>query len=118
QRAETLLSKFGGWYVLGFRFLYGLRTISPLFLGTIGYPKRRFIVLNALGAALWATTFTLAGFGVGATLRAAFGRSSRVEELILASAVAGFVWWLVARRVRIESTSSAHLDDVPPRPDH
>jgi membrane protein DedA with SNARE-associated domain len=105
QRANALLARFGSWYVLAFRFLYGLRTISPLFLGSVGYPIRRFTVLNALSAAVWATTFSVGGYAVGATLTAALGRATRPEEVVLACVAVGLVLWIVARRSR-ENPSS------------
>lgn len=38
--------------MLGFRFLYGLRTVTPLVIGMSAIPAWRFLMLNALGAVL------------------------------------------------------------------
>ncbi len=100
--AEPLLERFGSWYVLAFRFLYGLRTISPLLLASVGYPPRRFAILNVISAALWATTFSLGGYAVGATLTAVLGRASRVEELVLVCLAMGLAAWLLARRAQVD----------------
>jgi membrane protein DedA with SNARE-associated domain len=51
--------------ILGFRFLYGLRTVTPLVLGMSRIPPFRFAVLNVIGTALWAGTVTLLGLAFG-----------------------------------------------------
>jgi membrane protein DedA with SNARE-associated domain len=99
ERVNALLSRFGSWYVLTFRFLYGLRTISPLFLGSAGYPIRRFVVLNIVAAALWATTFGVVGYAVGAGVHAALGRAGHVGELVAATLGLALVLWLVVPRL-------------------
>jgi membrane protein DedA with SNARE-associated domain len=105
-RAQALLTRFGTLFVLAFRFFYGFRTITPVLLGAIGYPVRRFTVLNALGAALWAASFSIAGYALGATLMTILGRATRLEEIVLAAAAAGLVLWLVSRRARVSTTRS------------
>lgn len=97
-RAEVLLTRFGTLFVLAFRFVYGFRTITPIFLGATGYPVRRFTVLNAISAALWASAFSMAGYGVGATLMTLLGRASRVEEIVLAAAAVALVVWIISRK--------------------
>ncbi len=52
-------------FILGFRFLYGLRTISPIAIGTSHVPSRTFVVLNAISAIVWAAVFTGIGYVFG-----------------------------------------------------
>ncbi|RPI59921.1 MAG: DedA family protein, partial [Planctomycetaceae bacterium] len=61
ERHHTLL-------ILGFRFLYGLRNITPFVLGMSEVRTKRFIMLNVIGAAVWAATFTWGGFALGMAL--------------------------------------------------
>lgn len=96
-RAEALLTRYGTFFVIAFRFLYGFRTITPVVLGVTAYPAARFTFLNAIGAALWAIAFTLAGYGLGAGLKGVLGRATHVEELLLAAVAVGALMWLVAR---------------------
>lgn len=111
-RVERWLARFGTAFVLGFRFIYGVRTVSPLLLGASGYSQRRFSWLNVVGAALWATSFAALGWGLGAGLRRALGRNARWEELgalalvlAVAAAVAHRVVW--TRRSRNAPPPSA-----------
>ena len=78
---ERWLDRYGTLFVVGFRFIYGVRTVSPILLGASGYPPRRFVLLNIVGAALWATSFAALGWGVGAGFLHGLGRHARWEEL-------------------------------------
>lgn len=88
DRVEAFMVRWGALYVVAFRFLYGLRTVTPVLLGASGYPVARFVALNATGAALWATSYTLLGWGVGSGAKALFtGASIWVQSAALAAAL-------------------------------
>lgn len=53
DKALIYLKKNPDLWVLTFRFMYGLRTIMPVAIGMSGYPPRRYIILNAIGAIIW-----------------------------------------------------------------
>lgn len=99
-RVDGFLARFGAAFVLGFRFLYGLRTVTPLLLGASGYPAWRFAVLNVAGAAAWAVGFGVGGWALGATLATVLQRSARVEEAVLGAAVLVLAGWAVSRALR------------------
>ncbi len=75
-------------FILGFRFLYGLRTISPIAIGTSHVPARTFVVLNAISATVWATLFTAIGYMFGDRVLALLGGNKLVGIAILIGAVA------------------------------
>jgi membrane protein DedA with SNARE-associated domain len=83
--------------VFGFRFAYGLRTITPVVLGATGYPSGRFLVFNLLGASLWACVFGVLGFALGASLAQLLGRAGRVEEIAAAAALVTLALWALHR---------------------
>ena len=112
-RAQRWLGRYGAWFVVGFRFLYGLRTISPLLLGATGYPQRRFAWLNVVGAAAWAATFAAAGWALGEGARRAIGRSAHAEELAALVVVLGVAFALVHRAVR-RHAATTKSDPAPP----
>jgi membrane protein DedA with SNARE-associated domain len=100
DRVHALLGRRRDLFVVGFRFLYGLRTVSPVVIGTGTIPSVRFLVLNALGAALWAVSFGIAGYLFGRAFATAFEEARRYEVWALAAiAAAGLAVWIV-RRVR------------------
>lgn len=73
-RALAMLGRHPVGFVLAFRFLYGLRTVSPIAIGTSAVPARTFVLLNAVAAILWGVIFSTAGYVFGHGIALAFGR--------------------------------------------
>ena len=63
--AERAIGNHGPLLVVVGRFIPGGRTASTFAAGTLEMPWRRFIVFNALGAALWVATWTSLGYLAG-----------------------------------------------------
>lgn len=76
-------------FILAFRFLYGLRTVSPLAVGVSNVPARTFMALNAIAAAVWAVAITAVGWFFGQTAEALLGRMDRAEHKLIVGFVAG-----------------------------
>jgi membrane protein DedA with SNARE-associated domain len=96
---EPWLRRYGNGVVFGFRFAYGMRTVTPVVLGATGYPGSRFFAFNVLGAALWAGVFGLAGWGLGASLARALARAGRAEEIAAAAVLVTLGLWGVHRLI-------------------
>lgn len=64
-KALDTLERHPTIFILGFRFLYGLRTISPVAIGTSHVPARTFMILNAISALVWGVVFTGIGYVFG-----------------------------------------------------
>ncbi|MGU3389667.1 DedA family protein [Sphingomonas sp. M1A8_2b] len=64
-KALDTLERHPTIFILGFRFLYGLRTISPIAIGTSHVPARTFMLLNAISALVWGIMFTGIGYVFG-----------------------------------------------------
>ena len=63
--AENYFERYGLWTIFFARFITGLRVIGALAAGTAGMRWPRFLVANACGAIVWATTMTLVGYYFG-----------------------------------------------------
>ena len=63
--AEDLLRRRGWMLIVFGRFVPGLRTLTSVSSGMLGYPYRRFLPISMLAGALWATYAGLLGFFVG-----------------------------------------------------
>ncbi|MET0285827.1 MAG: DedA family protein [Polyangiales bacterium] len=109
---QTWLDKYGTLFLMGFRFLYGLRTVTPVLLGATGFPMRRFALLNTLGAALWAIAFGAIGYGLGAGLKAVLSRHGHTHELLLIGAGAAVVA-AVAVYLRVRQRERRGTDPIP-----
>ena len=66
ERARALIDRHQTLITLIFRFLYGLRNVIPFALGMSRMKLGRYVVLNVIGAAVWAAALTLLGWAFGA----------------------------------------------------
>jgi membrane protein DedA with SNARE-associated domain len=98
DRVRRLLRAHEAAVILGFRFLYGFRTVTPFLLGASGVSPLRFVPLNAAGAAIWALGIGGLGYLLGQTLEILLVDLKRFEVAILGViAAAGAVLWFVPR---------------------
>lgn len=87
--------------VLTFRFVYGLRTLTPLALGATGIARLRFLLLDILGAGAWTVAYAALGYLFGSTVQAFLGDVRRFELWFFAAVLLlGGLVWLVHRRPR------------------
>ena len=61
ERAIGWLEKYAVVFILTYRFMYGLRNVSGIAVGMSRLPWKKFAVLNAIAAFIWALSFV--GFG-------------------------------------------------------
>jgi len=65
DHAARLLMKYDIWFILTFRFLYGVRNVTPPALAIAGVSHKRFAILNFFAAGIWAVSFAGAGYLFG-----------------------------------------------------
>lgn len=73
-KGQALVDKYGWQVALVFRFVYGMRTAIPVFLGISGMPVRIFVVCNCIGAVVWSILFAMVGYALGGAAEALWGR--------------------------------------------
>ncbi|HKJ70215.1 MAG TPA: DedA family protein [Gammaproteobacteria bacterium] len=91
ERVYDLLDRHYIWVVLGFRFVYGMRMITPWVLGMSRVPTLHFVLLNLVGGVVWSLAITAAGYFLGATVQWLVGEVHALQGWILAGMVAGGV---------------------------
>jgi len=74
-------------FVLGFRFLYGLRIVSPLAIGASALPLRRFVALNVCAAIIWGISFTALGYLFGSAIERVAGDMRSVGPVLIGAAI-------------------------------
>lgn len=68
-KVHALLLRYHAGIIIGIRFAYGLRILGPIVIGTTSLAPWRFMLFNALGAAIWAPLIAGAGYLFGQTLQ-------------------------------------------------
>jgi membrane protein DedA with SNARE-associated domain len=100
DRAERLIRKYETPLILGFRFVYGVRNVTPIMLGINKVNHLKFLALNVIGAGVWAVTFTWGGFFFGKLFETVMHEAAHMALYLLAVAavIAGLVWYVRQRR--------------------
>lgn len=73
--AFRLLHRHETLFILSFRFIYGVRNVSPFIIGMSGVSRLKFLVLNLIAATVWANAFAWGGYFIGRALETYVGES-------------------------------------------
>lgn len=125
QKIFELLHRHHILFILGFRFIYGIRTTSPLVIGTAGIPVRRFVILNFIAAIIWSVLSCCAGYLLGYffadDLERALAKAIEFQKITIGSILgvivlaAGIVYWrkrrAAAKENEINSQKGIDLGD-------
>lgn len=87
SRAMALVERYPSAFIFSFRFLWGLRTVSPVALGTTSLSWKRFALLNMAAASLWAVAVTLVGYLLSISISALGAEIRAVEHYAFAIVV-------------------------------
>jgi len=89
--------------ILAYRFLYGMRTITPIVIGASGFSTLRFVGLNFCSTLLWAASISTAGYYFGHLFEQVLQDLKQYELIIMLAiaTVGGTVWFFRYRRKRI-----------------
>ncbi|MBN2160473.1 MAG: DedA family protein [Spirochaetes bacterium] len=100
NRFRALMDRHNTWFILVFRFLYGLRTVAPFAIGLSNVPTRKFVLLNVASAAIWALTLGVLGYFFGQVMEAVLHDIKKYELIIMGGffLVAGL--FVIIRRIR------------------
>lgn len=104
EKVERKLERYRNLFLVSFRFLYGFRTVTPFMVGMSSVPAPVFMILNILGAIIWAILIGSGGYLFGRALELMLGKVQTYEISIAAGLLlAGILVWLIQfiRRRRI-----------------
>lgn len=80
--------------IIGLRFAYGLRSVTPYMLGAMKVSRVKFALLNMLGCALWAGIVGWIAISFGDVAAGALKAIKSYEKVVLLSLLggAGLIW--------------------------
>lgn len=97
--------------MVGLRFAYGLRSVTPYMLGAMRSSRIKFALLNIVGCAIWAGLVGWVAISFGDVAARGLAAIKSYENVVLASliGVAGLIWawhwwsdWRKGRRFAAE----------------
>ncbi len=98
EKATAFFERHGGKIIVVARFIEGLRQANGIIAGTTGMHWARFLLFNAIGAALWVAVWTSVGYFSGSHINTIYNTAIRYDTY-LAIVVGVLVLAFIARRV-------------------
>jgi membrane protein DedA with SNARE-associated domain len=100
DRVDAFFTRHGSKVVLGARFLPIVRHVNGLSAGVSTMTWRRFVVANAIGAAIWVTVWTVVGAEAGKHVDGVNTALEKGTPILLGVLVAAVLASVLRRRVR------------------
>ena len=111
-RTQALIARHHAPLILAVRFLYGLRIAGPIALGMSGVHWLRFLLLNFVGALIWANMIAYLGYWAGHALSHLLGQIDADEFWGVAAVfISVSSWWMVSHR-RKKTDESTHATGI------
>ncbi|MBI5119957.1 MAG: DedA family protein [Rhodospirillales bacterium] len=97
-------------FILTFRFIYGVRNISPFVIGMSGVSKLKYFILNLIAATVWANAFAWGGYFLGVAMGEWLGE---YKFHILGGFVALFLLLWFRSTMKRRKDQQAAIDEAP-----
>ena len=99
-QGEELFVRYGAGTIFFARFVFGMRMIAGPLAGVLRMPWKKFAVFNFLGAAVWVTVISSAGYLFGRHWERLERDVKRFDEVaaIAVVLVVLFLWWRGRRK--------------------
>ncbi|MGZ6669614.1 MAG: DedA family protein, partial [Solirubrobacteraceae bacterium] len=93
--------RHGGKIIIAARFIEGLRQANGIIAGTTGMRWSRFLIFNAIGAALWVAAWTSVGYFSGSHIDTIYNEATRYSTYLAIALGALLFAYIVRRMVRV-----------------
>jgi membrane protein DedA with SNARE-associated domain len=106
KQVEAFFDQYGGWVIVFARFVVILRQLNGIVAGTLGMHWLHFLVLNALGAALWVGFWGILSYWLGKGVQVYVHELHQATPLLGALVIvflmagAGYLWWRFVYKAR------------------
>jgi membrane protein DedA with SNARE-associated domain len=114
NKAENFFDRRGAIVITFARFVEGLRQANGIIAGITGMHWLRFLIFNAIGAALWVGTWVSVGYFAGNHIGTIYHYINLYSYYVLIALVVlilGYVTWHLRRRRRRRASAAASRTD-------
>jgi len=116
DKAEAFFDRRGSIVITFARFVEGLRQANGIIAGITGMHWLRFVIFNAIGAALWVGTWITIGYFAGNNITTIYHYITLYSYYVLAGLVVlivGYIVWRRRRRRRAAASAAGQTDEGP-----
>src|SRR5882724_4729715 len=116
DKAENFFDRRGAIVITFARFVEGLRQANGIVAGITGMHWLRFLIFNAIGAALWVGTWVTIGYFAGNNITTIYHYITLYSYYLLAGLVVlivGYIVWRRRRRRRAAAAAAGDTDEAP-----
>jgi membrane protein DedA with SNARE-associated domain len=109
-RATGFFDRHGGWIIIVARFVEGLRQANGIIAGMSGIHWAKFLVFNAIGAALWVSVWTSVGYLSCSHINTIYDTATRYSTYVAIALGALLLAYIARRVVRVRRAKSRRAD--------
>lgn len=113
-KATHFFDRHGGKVIIIARFVEGLRQANGIIAGTSGMHWKRFLIFNAIGAALWVTVWATIGYLSGSHIDAIYNDATRYSTYLAVVLVLLLLAYIVRWVVRHRRTKAHGVPETRP----
>jgi membrane protein DedA with SNARE-associated domain len=123
QLAIDMLHKYHTFFILTYRYMYGVRNFASLGMGMSDLSWPRFAALNFIAAFIWANSFAWGGYALGYFAASALGKINFVYIMlgvvVFVAALFAFMHWRGKKRYKqaLARTAETHQAQTAGTPD-
>ena len=96
DKINRAIERYHDLIMLGFRFIYGMRILTPFVMGLNSKVRtRRFVFLNAIGAVIWSVVISTGGYLFGTAIEVLMKdiRKYEVVAILVIAAIGTAAWF-------------------------
>ncbi len=113
-KAHAFFERWGILAIIAGRFLSVFRSLLPATIGTVKYPRHKFLLFDAVGVILWSITFVTLGYILGESWRVVSGYATIISA---ATFILGFiiVYYIFKKKTKKKQSTETPSQETPNR---
>ena len=86
-KISDFMHKYDRWFIMSFRFIYGVRTVTPIIVGTTSIPLPRYSLLVTISALIWAVIVAYLGYAFAIAIDALLENFAKYSKYLAGGVV-------------------------------